>query len=107
MSHSVCGTLSGFWVSELVSIKKSAAATIIVLAIIAIAAYGLFSLGGGNTRGGNESGFRSLDARTFVTLAVFGGSAFITGFGLRDVIGRAVATRNRNRLQSVQAQKKP
>ncbi|OLD12891.1 MAG: hypothetical protein AUI97_05680 [Crenarchaeota archaeon 13_1_40CM_3_52_17] len=80
--------------------------TIIVLAIIVIATYGLFSLGGGNTRGGNEGGFRSLNARTLVTLGVVGGSAFITGFGLRDVIGRAVATRNRNRLKSLQEQKK-
>jgi hypothetical protein len=90
-----------------VSIRKSVVATIIVLVIIAIAAYGLFSLGGGSTVGGNESGFRSLNARTFVTLAVVGGSAFITGFGLRDVIGRAVAARNRNRLKSLQEQKRP
>jgi ABC-type molybdate transport system permease subunit len=93
--------------SLLVSIRKSVAATIIVLAVIVIVAYGLFSLGGGSIRGGDESGFRSLNARTLVTLAVVGGSAFITGFGLRDVIGRAVATRNRNRLKSLQEQKRP
>ena len=86
--------------------RRSVAATLIVLAVIAVVAYGLFSLGGGNTRGGNESGFRSLNARTLVTLAVVGGSAFISGFGLRDVIGRAVATRNRNRLKSLQEQKR-
>jgi hypothetical protein len=89
-----------------VSTRKNVVTTIIVLAIIAIAAYGLFSLGGGKTRGGDESGFRSLNARTYVTLVVVGGSAFITGFGLRDVIGRAVATRNRNRLKSLQEQKR-
>jgi hypothetical protein len=90
-----------------VSIRKSVVVIIIVLAVIVIAAYGLFSLGGGNTRGGDESGFRSLNVRTYVTLAVVGGSAFITGFGLRDVIGRAVATRNRNRLKSLQEQRRP
>ena len=89
------------------STKRSIVVTIVVLAIIAIAAYGLFSLGGGNTRRGNETGFRSLNTRTLVTLAVVGGSAFITGFGLRDVISRAVATRNRHRLKSLQEQKKP
>jgi hypothetical protein len=89
-----------------VSIRRSVVVTIIVLAIIVIAAYGLFSFGGGNGRGGDESGFRSLSARTLVTLAVVGGSAFITGFGLRDVISRVVATRNRNRLKSLQGQKK-
>jgi hypothetical protein len=90
-----------------VSTKRSIVVTAVVLVIIVVAAYGLFSLGGGNTRGGNEGGFRSLDARTLVTLSVVGGSAFITGFGLRDVISRAVATRNRNRLKSHQEQKKP
>ena len=89
------------------SIRKSVVATIVILAIIAIATYALFSLGGGNTPGGNESGFRSLSVRTIVTLAVVGGSAFITGFGLRDVIGRAVAMRQRNRLKSAQGQKRP
>jgi type II secretory pathway pseudopilin PulG len=107
MSHLVRGTLSQILASQLMSVKKTVASTIIVLAIIAIAAYGLFSLGGGNTGGGAESGFRSLNARTLVTLAVVGGSAFITGFGLRDVIGRAVATRNRNRLKFLQEQKRP
>jgi ABC-type molybdate transport system permease subunit len=102
MSHLVRGTLSQILASQLMSVKKNVASTIIVLAIIAIAAYGLFSLGGGA-----ESGFRSLNARTLVTLAVVGGSAFITGFGLRDVIGRAVATRNRNRLKFLQEQKRP
>lgn len=89
------------------SIRKGVATTIIVLVIIAVAAYGLFSLGGGNTRGGNESGFRSLDVRTIVTLSVVGGSAFITGFGLRDVIGRTMAMRQRNRLKSAQVEKRP
>jgi hypothetical protein len=107
MSHLVSGTLSDFQESPLMSTRKSVVVTILVLAVIAVAAYGLFALGGGNTRGGNESGFRSLDARTLVTLSVVGGSAFITGFGLRDVISRAVATRNRNRLKSHQEQKKP
>ncbi|HEV2120937.1 MAG TPA: hypothetical protein VGS11_12645 [Candidatus Bathyarchaeia archaeon] len=89
------------------STKRSIVVTVVVLAIIAIAAYGLFSLGGGTARGGNESGFRSLNVRTLITLAVVGGSAFITGFGMRDVIGRVVATRNRNRLKSLQEQKRP
>ena len=88
------------------SMGKKILATIIVLAVVAILAYGLFSLGGGNTQGG-ESGFQSLSVRTIVTLAVVGGSAFITGFGLRDVVGRAVATHNRNRLKSLQEQKRP
>jgi hypothetical protein len=107
MSHLVCGTLPDSWKRQLVSTKRSIVVTVVVLAIIAIAAYGLFALGGGNTRGGDESGFRSLNTRTLVTLAVVGGSAFITGFGLRDVISRAVATRNRRRLKSLQEQKKP
>ena len=90
-----------------ISIRRSVVATIIVLAIIVIGAYALFSLGGGNTRGGNETGFRSLSVRTVVTLVVVGGSAFITGFGLRDVIGRTMAMRQRNRLKLAQGQEKP
>ena len=88
------------------SAKKKAVATIIVLLVIAVVGYFLISsasTGGG--RGGNNGdngGLGSIDARTIVTLTVMGGSAFITGFGFRDVIGRAVAARQRARLKSGQ-----
>ncbi len=49
-----------------------------------------------NQRGG-EGGLASPSVRTFVTLTTVGVSAFITGFGARDVISRALATRNRMR----------
>ncbi len=84
------------------SVAKKTLAIIISVTIVGILLYGVFawsnSVAGGN-RGG-DAGLASIGARTFVTLAVIGGSAFITGFGLRDVIGRAVAARNRNRMKS-------
>ncbi|HVH16129.1 MAG TPA: hypothetical protein VNA15_10490 [Candidatus Angelobacter sp.] len=45
-----------------------------------------------NQRGGVLA---SPPVRTFVTLTTVGVPAFITGFGARDVISRAIATRNR------------
>ncbi len=88
------------------SIGKKILAAIVGLGIIGIVVYGLLFWGSGSMNG-DETGLRSPEVRTFVTLAVVGGSAFIIGFGLRDVIGRAVATRNRNRLKSAQEQKRP
>jgi hypothetical protein len=76
---------------------------VLALIIIIIAGYGLLGPQS-NTRGGNE-GLKSPDVRTIVTLAIVGGSAFITGFGARDVIGRAVGRRMRNRLKSPTGQK--
>jgi hypothetical protein len=75
------------------SIKGKILATVIVLGIIAISAYVLVS-SQPNQRGG-EGGLASPSVRTFVTLSTVGVSAFITGFGARDVISRAIATRNR------------
>jgi hypothetical protein len=76
-----------------VSIKKKILATVIVLAIIVIGSYVLLS-SQPNQRGG-AGGLASPSVRTFVTLSTVGVSAFITGFGARDVISRAIATRNR------------
>lgn len=89
-----------FGTTRIVLIWKKIIASIIVIAIVLAGVYLLFSIGGANTRGG-EGGLASPEPRTIVTLAVWGGSAFITGFGLRDVIGRVVATRQRNRLKSM------
>lgn len=75
------------------SVKKKILATVIVLAIIVVGAYWLLS-SQPNQRGG-EGGLASPSVRTFVTLTTVGVSAFITGFGARDVISRAIATRNR------------
>ena len=88
------------------SIGNKILAILVGLGIIGVLVYGLLSWGTGSVNG-DETGLRSPGVRTFITLAVVGGSAFITGFGLRDVIGRAVATRNRNRLKSAQEQKRP
>jgi hypothetical protein len=74
------------------SIWKKALATIIVLVIIATGGYVLLS-SQPNQRGGGV--LASPPIRTFVTLTTVGVSAFITGFGTRDVISRAIATRNR------------
>jgi hypothetical protein len=74
------------------SIKKKILATVIVLAIIVIGTYVLLS-SQPNQRGGGV--LASPPVRTFVTLTTVGVSAFITGFGARDVISRAIATRNR------------
>ena len=86
------------------SIGKKILAVFIALSIIGIVSYGLLSQ---TNQQGGEGGLRSPSVRTFVTLAVVGGSAFITGFGLRDVIGRTMAIRKRNRLKSAQEQKRP
>ena len=80
---------------------KKIIASIIVIAIVLAGVYLLFSAGGGNSRG-DQGGLASLEPRTIITLTVWGGSAFITGFGLRDVIGRVMATRQRNRMRSMQ-----
>ncbi len=75
------------------SIKKKILASVIVLAIIVIGAYVLIS-SQPNQRGA-EVGLASPSVRTFVILSTVGLSAFITGFGARDVISRTIATRNR------------
>ena len=103
ISRLLRGTLLDSEEDLLVSIGKKILAVVIALSIIGIVSYGLLSQ---TNQQGGEGGLRSPSVRTFVTLAVVGGSAFITGFGLRDVIGRAVATRNRNRLKSAQEQKR-
>ena len=72
------------------SIKRKILATIIVLAIIVISGYLLLS-SQPNQRGGGV--LADPPVRTFVTLTTVGVSAFITGFGARDVISRAIATR--------------
>jgi hypothetical protein len=77
------------------SVKRKVLATVIVLAIIVIGAYVLLA-SQPNQRGG-EGGLASPSVRTFVILSTVGLSAFITGFGARDVISRALATRNRMR----------
>ena len=78
---------------------KKIIVSIIVIVIVLAGVYFLFTTGGGNSRG-NGGGLASPGPRMIVTLTVWGGSAFITGFGLRDVIGRVMATRQRNRLKS-------
>ena len=77
------------------SVKRKVLATVIVLAIIVIGAYVLLA-SQPNQRSG-EGGLASPSVRTFVILSTVGLSAFITGFGARDVISRALATRNRLR----------
>jgi hypothetical protein len=89
------------------SVGKKIVATVVVLGIIAIFGYVLLSSSQTNQHGGDEGGLASPSARTFVTLTTVGASAFITGFGFRDVISRALATRNRNRLKTAQGQKHP
>ena len=75
------------------SVKRKILNIVIVLAIIVISAYALIS-SQPNQRGGG-GGLASPSVRTFVILSTVGVSAFITGFGARDVISRAIATRNR------------
>ncbi len=75
------------------SVKRKILTLVIVLAIIVIGAYVLIS-SQPNQRGGG-GGLASPSVRTFVVLSTVGLSAFITGFGARDVISRAIATRNR------------
>jgi hypothetical protein len=75
------------------SVKRKILTIVIVLAIIVIGVYVLIS-SQPNQRGG-EGGLASPSVRTFVILSTVGLSAFITGFGARDVISRAIATRNR------------
>ena len=84
------------------SIGKKIVATGIVLAVIGVVGYFLItSAASGGGRGG-DGRLGSDSARTIVTLTVMGGSAFITGFGFRDVIGRAVAARQRARMKAAQ-----
>jgi hypothetical protein len=75
------------------SVKRKILTIVIVLAIIVIGAYVLIS-SQPNQRGG-EVGLASPSVRTFIILSTVGVSSFITGFGARDVISRAIATRNR------------
>ena len=77
------------------SVKRKILTIVIVLAIIVIGAYVLIS--SQPTQRGGEVGLASPSVRTFVILSTVGLSAFITGFGARDVISRAIATRNRMR----------
>lgn len=84
------------------SVERKALATVIVLAIIVIGAYVLIS--NQPSQRGGEGGLASPTVRTFVTLTTVGVSAFITGFGARDVISRAIATRNR--MKAARAAKK-
>jgi len=86
------------------SIKKKILATVMVFGIIAIVAYVLLRTQPIQRIG--QGGLASPSVRTFVTLTTVGASAFITGFGFRDVISRALATRNRNRMKASQDQKK-
>jgi hypothetical protein len=74
------------------SVKRKILTIVIILAIIVIGAYVLIS-SQPNQRGGG--GLASPSVRTFIILSTVGVSAFITGFGARDVISRAIATRNR------------
>ena len=83
------------------SIKKKILATVIVLVIMGISGYLLLS-SQPNQRGGGV--LADPPARTFVTLTTVGVSAFITGFGARDVISRAIATRKW--MKAAQAAKK-
>lgn len=75
---------------------------VIVLVIIAFLGYFLISNSTPAGNRGGENGLGSPSVRAVVTLSVVGGSAFITGFGFRDVIGRAVAARQRSRLKAAQ-----
>jgi len=75
------------------SVKRKILTIVIVLAIIVIGACVLIS-SQPDQRGG-AGDFASPSVRTFVILSTVGVSAFITGFGARDVISRAIATRNR------------
>jgi hypothetical protein len=84
------------------SVKRKILATVIVLAIIVISAYVLLATQ--PSQRGGETGLASPSVRTFVTLTTVGVSAFITGFGARDVISRAIATRNR--MKAAQRAKK-
>jgi hypothetical protein len=84
------------------SIGKKILALVILLGLIVLTVYGLYLIGGGAANNRGEGGLASGDARTIITLTIWGGSAFITGFGFRDVIGRVMATRQRNRLKTAQ-----
>lgn len=90
------------------SIGKKILALVMLLGLIVLIVYGLSLMGGGslNNGGGDQGeggGLAAPSARTIVTLTIWGGSAFITGFGLRDVIARVMATRQRNRMKATQA----
>jgi hypothetical protein len=87
---------------RLLSIRKKILALFILLGLIVLAVYGLYLMGGGASNNREAGGLASSEARTIITLTIWGGSAFITGFGLRDVIGRVMGTRQRNRLKAAQ-----
>jgi hypothetical protein len=91
------------------SIVKKAVATIIVLVIIAVFGYIVLTMAQsqGGQRGSDQGGgfLASDNVRTFVTLGVVGGSAFITGFGVRDVISRALAARKYMHMRAAREQK--
>ena len=73
------------------SIKRKILTTVIVLAIIVISGYLLLS--SQLAQRGDGDVLADPPVRTFVTLTTVGVSAFITVFGARDVISRAIATR--------------
>ncbi len=83
------------------SVLKKTIAAVLVLAIIAVGGYYLFATANQGGRNG-ENGLGSPSVRSIVTLSVIGGSAFITGFGFRDVIGRAAGAWQRSKLKAAQ-----
>jgi len=87
------------------TLRKRAVASIVVLALIGLGGYFLMSQSAAQGVRGGDGGdgggsFGGLDLRTLVPLMVIGGSAFITGFGFRDVIARTLAARHRSRIKS-------
>ncbi len=86
---------------------KKIAATVLVLTAIIIIGYVLILAQVSNQVRGVNNGnglFGAPGVRELVVLSTIGGSAFITGFGLRDVIGRAVAARQRSRIKAAREQ---
>jgi hypothetical protein len=90
-----------------VKIWKDILGGLVGVALLAIGIYGLFLYGGGGMNRGEGGGLASDSIRNIVILSVFGVSAFITGFGFRDVVGRAAAARQRKRLATAREVKKP
>jgi len=91
------------------SIVKKTVAAIIVVGIIVVFGYIVLTMAqspAGQRGGEQDGGFLASDnVRTFVTLGVVGGSAFITGFGVRDVISRALAARKYMHMRAAREQK--
>ncbi len=87
-------------------IWKDVVGGIIGVLVLALGIYGLFLFGGGSANRG-EGGLASGNVRNIVVLSIFGISAFITGFGFRDVVGRTAASRQRKRLAAARGVKQP